>query len=143
MLDYAVGTNISCADPYQEYCVATATVLKCPRKGQSEVQGDVNIINVNGLEVYCANYVHVYSVHHIRLINMLMTQLVHHIRLRPEKIIELFLRPLFLKTDAAGPVFIFIQQNKRCGNFYRNSHFLKVVLVRLFQRILFKSGHKT
>ena len=41
-------------------------------KGQSEVQGDVNIINVNGIEVYCANYVHVFSEHHIRLINMLM-----------------------------------------------------------------------
>ena len=41
-------------------------------KGQSELQGDVNIINVNGIEVYCANYVHVISWHHVRLINMLM-----------------------------------------------------------------------
>ena len=32
LLDYAVGTNTLCADTYQEYCVATATELKCPRK---------------------------------------------------------------------------------------------------------------
>ena len=41
-------------------------------KGQSEIQDDVSLINVNGIEVYCENYVHIYSVHHIRLINMLM-----------------------------------------------------------------------
>ena len=52
---------------------------------------------------------------------------------------------IFLKTDAAWQVFVFILQKKDAGAFFRHSEliFSKVVFQRLFHRILFKSGYKT
>ena len=54
---------------------------------------------------------------------------------RPKKNIELFLRPFFLKTDAAGRgfIFIFIQQKTDAGTFF----FLKKTQTRWFLKLCF------